>query len=124
MSPGAGAAVAADVRPVAGALRRRLSFRAVFGLTVRELTTDVRMALNLSEDVQGVIVRRVKSGSAAAIGGIRPGFVILALGGRPSPNLQAFTTAIDAEKKAKNSEVTFFCRIGGNTAFFRLQPRW
>lgn len=96
----------------------------VFGLTVRELTTDVRIALNLSEDVQGVIVRRVRSGSAAAIGGIRPGFVVLALGGRPSPNLQAFTNAIEAEKKARNSEVTFFCRIGGNTAFFRLQPRW
>ncbi len=96
----------------------------VFGLTVRELTTDVRIALNLSEDVQGVIVRRVRSGSAAAVGGIRPGFVILALGGRPTPNLQAFTNAIEAEKKAKNSEVTFFCRIGANTAFFRLQPRW
>ncbi len=96
----------------------------VFGLTVRELTTDVRIALNLSEDVQGVIVRRVRSGSAAALGGIRPGFVVLALGGRPTPNLQAFTAAIEAEKQAKNTEVTFFCRIGANTAFFRLQPRW
>jgi len=96
----------------------------VFGVTVRELTTDVRIALNLSEDVQGVIVRRVRSGSAAAIGGIRPGFVVLALGGRPTPNLQAFTAAVEGEKLAKNSEVTFFCRIGGNTAFFRLQPRW
>ena len=34
MSSAAGAAVAADVRPEAGATRRRLSFRAVFGLTV------------------------------------------------------------------------------------------
>ncbi len=96
----------------------------VFGLTVREITTDVRIALNLSEDVEGVIVRRVRSGSAAALGGIRPGFVVLALGGRPTPNLQAFTAAVEAEKQAKNTEVTFFCRIGGNTAFFRLQPRW
>lgn len=34
MSPGAGAAVAAEVRPAVGATRRRMSFRAVFGLTV------------------------------------------------------------------------------------------
>lgn len=95
-----------------------------FGLTVRELTTDVRIALNLTEEVQGVIVRRVRSGSVAAVGGLRPGFVILALGGRPTPNLQAFTKAVEDEKKAKNSEVVAFCRIGGNTAFFRLQPRW
>jgi peptide/nickel transport system permease protein len=34
VSPGAGAAVAAEVRPAVGATRRRMSFRAVFGLTV------------------------------------------------------------------------------------------
>jgi peptide/nickel transport system permease protein len=34
VSEAAGAAVAADVRPAPGAIRRRLSFRAVFGLTV------------------------------------------------------------------------------------------
>ncbi len=95
-----------------------------FGLTVRELTTDVRIALSLPEDVDGVIVRRVRSGSPAAIGGLRPGFVILALGGRPTGSLQAFTAAVEAEKQAKNSEVTFFCRVGANTAFFRVQPRW
>jgi len=96
----------------------------VFGVTVRELTTDVRIAINLSEDVQGVLVRRVRSGSPAALAGIRPGFVVLALGGRPTPNVQAFTAAVEAEKQAKNKEITFFCRIGANTAFFRLQPRW
>lgn len=95
-----------------------------FGLTVRELTTDVRIALSLPEDVEGVIVRRVRSGSPAAIGGLRPGFVLLAIAGRPTGNLQAFTAAIDAEKQARNSEVTFFCRVGSNTAFFRVQPRW
>jgi len=34
VSPGAGVAVAADARPAAGVTRRRMSFRAVFGLTV------------------------------------------------------------------------------------------
>lgn len=96
----------------------------VFGLTVRELTTDVRIALNLTEEIGGVIVRRVRSGSPAAIGGLRPGFVILAIGGRPTTSLETFTAAVEAEKKAQNSEVTFFCRVGANTAFFRVQPRW
>jgi len=110
-------------RPKSG--REALEFEdQVFGLTVRELTTDVRIALNLAEEIEGVIVRRVRSGSPAAIGGLRPGFVLLALGGRPTGNVQAFTAAVEAEKQAKNSEVSFFCRVGANTAFFRVQPRW
>ena len=33
----------------------------VLGLTIRDLTTDVRIAINLAQDVEGVIIRRVKS---------------------------------------------------------------
>jgi serine protease Do len=95
-----------------------------FGLTIRELTTDVRIALSLPEEVEGVIVRRVRSGSPAALGGLRPGFVILSVGGRPVGSLAAFTAAVEAEKQTRNSEVSFFCRVGANTAFFRIQPRW
>jgi serine protease Do len=95
-----------------------------FGLTVRELTTDVRIALNLSDEIDGVIVRRVTSGSPAALAGLRPGFVIMTIGGRPVGSLTEYAEAVAAEEEAGNPEVTLFCRVGANTAFFRLQPRW
>ncbi len=94
------------------------------GLTLRELTTDVRIAMNLPDEVQGLLVRRVKSGSPAALAGIRPGFVVLAVGRRPTPGVAQYRDAVDAETTARSAEVTVFCRIGANTAFFRLQPRW
>lgn len=95
-----------------------------FGLTIRELTTDVRIALNLPEEVGGVIVRRVKSGSPASLAGIRPGYVILAVSGRPIRDIEGYQRAVEAEAAAQSSEVTLFCRVGANTAFFRIQPRW
>lgn len=94
------------------------------GVTVRELTTDVRIFMNLSDDVQGVLVRRVNSGSPAALAGIRPGFLILMVGGRNVTNVEDYAQVINTAEQARATEVTFFCRIGANTAFFRLQPRW
>lgn len=96
----------------------------IFGLTVREITTDVRIALNLAEDVQGVIVRRVKSGSTAQIGKIRPGVIIMRFGEFPVANLDDFKQAVEKVAEAKPEEVTVFARVGSVTGFFRLAPRW
>jgi len=95
-----------------------------FGLTVRELTTDVRIALNLSDELEGVLVRRVTSGGPAALAGVRPGFVILTVGGRPVGSLTDYAQAVAFEQESRTPEVTLFCRVGANTAFFRLEPRW
>ena len=96
----------------------------LFGLTVRELTQDVRIALNLSEDVQGVIVRRVRSGSMAQIARMRPGVIIMNIGDYPVTNLDEFKAAIEKVSEAKPNEVPVFARLGSATGFFRLQPRW
>ena len=96
----------------------------VFGLTVREITTDVRILLNLSNDTQGVIVRRVKSGSWASLAEIIPGVIVMNMGGHPVTNLDEYKAAIESIKAAKPDEVAVFCRIGARTGFFRIQPRW
>ena len=96
----------------------------VFGLTVRELTTDARIGMNLSADVDGLIVRRVKSGSPAALAGLRRGYLVMAIGGRPIRSIEDYTSVIEAESEAKPREIRVFCRVGANTAFFRVQPRW
>jgi serine protease Do len=96
----------------------------VLGVTVRELTTDVRIVMNLPDEIGGVLVRRVKSGSPAALAGIRPGFVILAIGQRVTTALGEYREAIEAEASERHPEVIVFCRIGASTAFFRIEPRW
>jgi serine protease Do len=95
-----------------------------FGLTVRELTQDIRIALNLSEDVQGVIVRRVTSGSIAQLGKLQPGVVIVRFGGYNTGNIAEFREAVDKILAEKPGEVTVFGRVGPQNAFFRLDPRW
>ena len=95
-----------------------------FGLTVREITTDVRIALNLPENVQGVIVRRVKSGSAAQLGKMRPGVVVLRVAEYPVTSIEEFQAAVEKVAAAKPSEVVVFGRFGSATGFFRLEPRW
>ena len=96
----------------------------VFGLTVRELTTDVRLLLNLSEDIKGVIVRRVKSGSVADLARMRPGIIIMNLGDHPVASIDEFKAAIEQIAADKPDEVSAFCRAGAATGFFRLEPRW
>ena len=95
-----------------------------FGLTVREITTDLRIMINLSEDDQGVIVRRVKSGSWADLAGFRPGVIIMRFGDYPVTNLDEYKEAVEKVANEKPNEVAVFCRVGSQTAFLRIQPRW
>jgi serine protease Do len=94
------------------------------GLTVREITTDVRIVLNLSEAVKGVIIRRVKSGGAADLANMRPGVIIMNLGDYSITSLDDYKGAIEKIAAQKPKEVTAFCRAGAATGFFRLEPRW
>ncbi len=95
-----------------------------FGITARELTQDVRILLNLSEDTRGVIVRRIKPGSWAFLGGMRPGVIIMDFGGNPVTTLEEFQAAAEKVEAERPQEISVFCRVGSRTRFFRLEPRW
>jgi hypothetical protein len=45
------------------------------GITVREITSDIRIALSIDESVQGVLIYRVKSGSPAQLSRLGRGFI-------------------------------------------------
>ncbi len=96
----------------------------VFGLTVREITTDVRIALNLSDDVQGVIVRRVRSGSAAQVARMKPGVIVMSFGDHPVTGIESFKEAVTKVVDAKPAELSVFARVGSASGFFRIEPRW
>lgn len=94
------------------------------GLIVREITRDLRILLNLGEDVQGVIVRRVVSGSPAHVARIQPGVIIMSLGNIPVANLEAFELGMNTIRETKPQEISIFARVGPTTGFFRVKPRW
>ena len=96
----------------------------IFGITARELTTDVRIQLNLGDEVEGVIISAVKSGSSASLARLRRNYVILAIGDVPVRNLTDFQQVVATLAKSKPTEIAVFCRVGASTAFFRMQPRW
>lgn len=94
------------------------------GIVVRELTQDLRTLFNLGEDVQGVIVRRVISGSAAQIARMQPGIIIMSLGNTAVSSLEDYKEAIAAIEHEKPLDISVFARAGTATGFFRLKPRW
>jgi S1-C subfamily serine protease len=96
----------------------------VLGLTVREITRDVRIALNIGEDVRGVIVRKLKPGGAAQQGKMRPGVVVMGLGDLPVTSIAEYQAAVEKLRAAKPAEVAVFAKAGPATGFFRLKPRW
>ena len=95
-----------------------------FGLTVRALTRDVRISLNISDDLEGVIVSQVRSGGTAQLGRVFPGVIIIEFGGMPVKSIEDFKAAVARVTEEKPSEVPVFARAGASTGFFRLEPRW
>lgn len=98
---------------------------AVLGVTVRELTTDARIGMNLPEGLSGVVVRRVRSGSAAQEAGLRSMVIIMRIGDKAIQSLDDYRAAVAELASGKPPEVSIFGRYGsGETGFFRLAPRW
>jgi len=66
------------------------------GLTVRELTYEVRKVLRLAADAPGVVVSQVQSGSKAAVAQISPYEIISSVNGQPATTLREFERLVRA----------------------------
>jgi hypothetical protein len=64
------------------------------GLTVRELTYEVRRYFQLDATEPGVIVATLEPGSKASVAGLRPFEIILSVDGEPVHDVAAFAEAI------------------------------
>jgi serine protease Do len=67
-----------------------------FGLSLRELTSDVARRLRLPSGTEGVLVADVEAGSPAQQAGISRGDVILQVNRRPVTSLQEASRALNA----------------------------
>ncbi|NIA20693.1 MAG: hypothetical protein GWP05_01725 [Anaerolineaceae bacterium] len=80
------------------------------GLTVKDLTYDVRAYLHLATDQPGVIVWKVEPGEKAAVARIFPSAILTELNGRPIKDADDYRKRIEA---IQNTE-------GGGTAVIKI----
>lgn len=91
------------------------------GLTVEALTKELRSQLKLPEQTAGVVVKEVKSGSAAADAGLQQGDVIQEINREVINNLSDFQSI--ASQIEKESLVVLLLSRRGNNLFVAVNPK-
>ena len=90
------------------------------GITAKDLTYEVRLALNLKSDAPGVVVARIEPGSPAMIGRIFPNELITTADGKPITSARQLRDCIAAAKKAGKDKVRLTILRLGHTRFADL----
>ncbi len=91
--------------------------RAQIGVALAPLTPEMRGQLEVPDDVRGVVVRGVRPGSAAQAAGLRPGDVILGVGGKTVDNPAEAGKAIREALSGQNQAVALRVMRDGATRF-------
>ncbi|MCE5313420.1 MAG: Do family serine endopeptidase [Armatimonadota bacterium] len=65
------------------------------GLSVQPLTPDIAKEIGVDKDIQGVVVRKVESGSAAERAGLRAKDVIMEIDNTPITSVATFSKAVE-----------------------------
>jgi len=88
------------------------------GITVEDLTRDMRRELQLDSRVEGVVVTQVASGSGAEEAGLQLGDVIFQVGRQPVANVREFRDAL--EEIGPGEVVLFTVLTDGNRHYVAL----
>lgn len=92
------------------------------GLTVRELTYEVRYAWRLPKEFKAVIVSKVEEGSKSAIGGIRSLELLTKIDDVPIDSIEKFKKLMDAFSKDETKEkVRFTLEVMGKSRFVDVE---
>ena len=75
------------------------------GLTIRDLSYEVRQAIKVSADAPGVVVSKIEEGTAAAVARIREGELITRIDSAQVVNVDDFKDKITAARQAEVDSV-------------------
>lgn len=75
------------------------------GLTVKEITGDARRLLRLEKGFKGLLIYDVESGSPAAVAGLRPFGLLLAVGGRSVSTIKELESLLAAKRADKSPSI-------------------
>ena len=93
---------------------------AKIGISVGDLTSDIRQQFNIPPQVQGVVVQGVRSGSPAEDAGIAPGDVILEVNRQPVTSADKFVSDVHANPTGKDLLLLVWSQ--GNASFRVVHP--
>jgi hypothetical protein len=71
------------------------------GVTLRDLTFEVRRYFQMDEDDPGLIITRLEPGSKGAVGGLRPYEIVREVNGKPVATLEDFAKAVAGQKELR-----------------------
>lgn len=94
------------------------SFIQKLGMEVEALTPEMSKKLGYSQDEEGVVITKIKPGSAAATAGMRPGFLILAINHKKVSTVEEFNSALE---DTKNNRILILAKQGNATRFYSLK---
>jgi len=89
------------------------------GLEVDNLTPDIAKQLGYSKDEEGVVITKIKPGSPAAVAGMRPGFLILAVNHKKVSTVSEFNDAMNSQET--KGRVLLLVRQGNMTRFYSVK---
>ncbi|MCK6460894.1 MAG: PDZ domain-containing protein [Planctomycetes bacterium] len=92
------------------------------GFRVKPLTQDWRRSNRMPGDLEGVVVTRLDRASAAQLGGLQPGDVVLKVDDNATADVAALRKALAEARETKRTKVVFFVRRGSATTFLTIQP--
>ena len=90
------------------------------GIEIGNLTTEARQQFNVPEQVHGVLVQNVRSGSPADDAGLQPGDVILEVNRKPSESASQFASAVHQDKDGKELLILVWSK--GNSSYRTIHP--
>lgn len=89
------------------------------GIEVDELTPEMADQLGYARSEKGVVITKVKPGSAASMAGMRPGFIILALNHKKIETVKDFNEAM--ADVGNNNRVLILVKQGAMTRFYSIK---
>lgn len=92
----------------------------ILGMSMMELTDDLRSDLGLDMDTDGLFVASVDEASEAFEKGMRAGDIIEKAGQRRVNTIEAFEEQLEAANEAGRKSVLLLVRSGGNPRFIAL----
>ena len=95
-----------------------------FEFKARDLSLNDRLQERLGAVDKGVRINSVQRAGWAALAGLSPGDILLAVGGQPVESIAALRKAMAGLSETKPRRVTFFIKRGIRTEYLELEPKW
>jgi serine protease Do len=94
--------------------------RGRLGLTVANLTPDLRQQFNVPDQVKGAVIQSVRPGSPAEDAGLAPGAVILGVDRHPVGDADSFVSQLHSEPAGK--DVLLLVWANGGQSYLVVHP--